>query len=435
MSEHENNKAAPHGQLREIGGHAIHPTTQMMNWGYDPASDQGSVKAPIFLASTFVFPSAEAGRDFFDYVSGRKEPPAGHKAGMVYARFNNPNVQLAEERLAVYEGAEAAVLTSSGMSAISMALLAYLEPGDVILHSQPLYGGTETLITKTLARFGIKAVGFRDGVDEASVKKAFEEAKALGPVRVIYAETPSNPTDTLVDIAMLRRLAEAEGKANGGRRPLVMVDNTLMGPLFQRPLQHGADLSLYSLTKYVGGHSDLVAGAVVGSKEQTKPVRQLRGAMGANTDPHTAWMITRSLETLELRMTRAAENARAIAELLSKSPKVEKVHYPAFFPADSKAGQVYARQCDAAGSTFAFDIKGGQEAAFRFINALKFFKNAVSLGGTESLVCNPASTTHSGVPKAVRENAGVLDTTIRLSIGIENEADLLADLAQALEAA
>jgi methionine-gamma-lyase len=385
----------------------------------------------VFLTSTFLFKTAEEGRDFFDYTSGRKEPPSGTGAGLVYSRFNHPNSEIVEDRLAVYEETESCILFSSGMSAIATAVLAYARPGDVILHSQPLYGGTETLISRTLAGFGIATVAFSDGVDPVGVRKAAAEAAAKGRVSIVLVETPSNPINSVIDIALMRAVADELGQAQG-HRPVVMCDNTLLGPIFQRPVGLGADLSLYSLTKYVGGHSDLIAGAVMGSKAVTRPIKLLRGAIGTQLDPHSCWMLGRSLETLSLRMERADANAQRVAEFLRDHAKVRKVHYLPFLGEDTPAGRVFRAQCSGAGSTFSFDIEGGEKAAFAFLNALQVFKLAVSLGGTESLASHPAAMTHSGVPVEVRERIGVLDSTIRLSIGVEHPDDLIADLAQAL---
>ncbi len=409
--------AAPRPSKTHIGNHALKPETLMLGYGYDPALSEGAVKPPVFLTSTFVFGSAEEGRDFFDYVSGRKKPPEGSAAGLVYSRFNHPNSEIVEDRLAIYEGAEACVLFASGMAAITTTILAFARPGDVILHSQPLYGGTETLLSGTMARFGIGAVGFVDG----------------GRVSLILIETPANPTNTLVDIKLLRQIADEIGTAQGFR-PILVCDNTLLGPVFQHPLAHGADVSVYSLTKYVGGHSDLIAGATLGSKAIIGPIKALRGSVGTQLDPHSCWMLGRSLETLALRMERSNANARLVAEFLRDHAKVGKVHHLAFLEDGSKAQTVFARQCSGAGSTFSFDIKGGEKEAFAFLNALEVFKLAVSLGGTESLASHPAAMTHSGVPAEVRDRIGVLDTTIRLSVGIEHPDDLIADLAQALAA-
>ncbi len=425
---------APHPPRTHIGNHPLHPETQMLNYGYDPELSEGAVKPPVFLTSTFVFNSAEDGRDFFDYVSGRKEPPEGKGAGLVYSRFNHPNSEIVEDRLAVYERAESGAVFSSGMSAIATVLLAFVRPGDAILHSQPLYGGTETLLAKTFLNFGVSAVGFADGVSEASVGAAAEEAMVKGRVSVILIETPANPTNSLVDVAMIRRVADSIGQRQG-HTPIVACDNTLLGPVFQRPIEHGADISLYSLTKYVGGHSDLIAGAALGSRALIRQVKALRGAIGTQLDPHSCWMLGRSLETLQIRMERADSNARAVADFLRQHPKVETIHYLPYSDPGSAVGRTFAAQCSGAGSTFSFDIQGGQPASFRFLNALKIFKLAVSLGGTESLASHPATMTHSGVPAEVRQRIGVLDATIRLSIGIEHPDDLIADLTLALDAA
>lgn len=428
---------APRPSKTRIGNHVLKPETLMLSYGYDPALSEGAVKPPVFLTSTFVFGSAEEGRDFFDYTAGRRQPPQGSSAGLVYSRFNHPNSEIVEDRLGVYEGAEDCLLFSSGMSAITTTILAFARPGDVILHSQPLYGGTETLLAKTMANFGIAAVGFVDGVSETAIRAAAREAQGKGRVSMILTETPANPTNTLVDIKLVRRIAEEIGTAQGaqkGFRPIVACDNTLLGPVFQHPLAHGADVSVYSLTKYVGGHSDLIAGAALGAKVCIDPIKALRGSIGTGLDPHSCWMLGRSLETLAIRMQRADANARLVAEFLRDHPKVAKVHYLGFLEPASPAQMVYARQCTGAGSTFSFDIKGGQQDAFAFLNALQIFKLAVSLGGTESLASHPAAMTHSGVPADVRARIGVLDTTIRLSVGIEHPDDLVADLTQALAA-
>src|SRR5437588_2959758 len=276
----------PFPSKTQIGNHTLHPETLMLNYGYDPHLSEGAAYPPDFLTSTFVFRTAEDGQDFFDFVSGRREPPEGMGAGLVYSRFNHPNSEIVEDRLAVYERTERCALFSSGMSAIATTILAFVRPGDVILHSQPLYGGTETLFAKTFAGLSIGAVGFADGIDEAAVRLAAEDAMRKGRVAMIFIETPANPTNGLVDIAMVRRIADMIGQAQGNR-PIVACDNTLLGPVFQRPIEHGADLSLYSLTKYIGGHSDLIAGAALGSKALMKAVKALRGANGTQLGAHS----------------------------------------------------------------------------------------------------------------------------------------------------
>jgi methionine-gamma-lyase len=262
---------------------------------------------------------------------------------------------------------------------------------------------------------------------------AAEDAMSKGRVAMIFIETPANPTNGLVDVAMIREVADTIGRVQG-HTPIVACGNTLLGPVLQRPIEHGADLSLYSLTKYIGGHSDLIAGAALGSKTLMKDVKALRGAIGTQLDPHSCWMLSRSLETLSIRMEKADANARLAADYLRDHAKVAKVHYLGHLDENSLAARLFKRQCTGAGSTFSFDIVGGQAAAFKFLNALQIFKLAVSLGGTESLASLPASMTHSGVPPDVRQKIGILESTIRLSIGIEHPSDLIADIAQALNA-
>jgi methionine-gamma-lyase len=424
---------------RKIGKHVLKPETQMMGYGYDPTLSEGSLKPPIFLTSTFVFKTAQDGKDFFDYTSGRREPGAGQASGLVYSRFNNPNLEVLEDRLALWEEGETAAVFSSGMSAISTVIWTHVRPGDVILMSQPLYGGTETLIEKTLPAFGVSAVSFTLGHDRSAVAEAADRASQRaaetgGRVCLVMVETPANPTNSLVDLALMRDISVQIGARQSGGRPPVAVDNTFLGPVFQRPLGYGADLVMYSLTKYVGGHSDLVAGGVVGSREAVGPVKKLRGALGTQLDPNTAWMIMRSMETLSLRMHKSAQNAALVANFLRDHPKIASVNYLGFLRKDDPRYEVFQRQCQSAGSTFGFAVKGGEAEAFRMLDALQVIKLAVSLGGTETLMSHPASTTHSGVPKQTRDRIGITDALIRISVGIEDADDLIADLGAALDA-
>jgi methionine-gamma-lyase len=412
----------------------LHPETQMQSAGYDPFRSEGAVKPPVFLTSTFQFRTAEDGARFFDLVSGREPLLEGESAGLAYSRFNHPNLEIVENRLALLDGSESAVVTSSGMSAISSILLAYLRPGDCMVQSALLYGGTETLISKFLAGWGVQSQVIDDGLSAQSIRTALEAAAKKGRVSVCYVETPANPTNALFDLDALRAELDAF-ESRHGYRPLSVCDNTLLGPVFQKPARHRIDLSVYSLTKYIGGHSDLVAGGVTGSQSLTAKVRATRSTLGAQLDPHSSWMITRSMETLILRMERAAQSGTLVARWLANNPfKRVQVLHPELI-ADSAYQATYRRQCSGPGSTFAFVLEGGREQAFRFINGLTLFKSAVSLGGTESLICHPASTTHSGVPADVRLAAGVSEGLIRVSVGLEHPDDLIADLSHALKRA
>ena len=413
-----------------IGGHALHPETLMLGYGYDPRLSEGAVKPPVFLTSTFTFPSADAGREFFDIAAGRTPGKNDVEGGLVYARFNHPNAQIVEDRLAVMEGAEAAAVFASGMAAIATAVLAHARPGDVVLHSRPLYGGTEGLFHKVLPSFGITVDAMADATSPAAVRDAVAQAEAKGRLAVIFLETPSNPLTSMSDVGLAAEAA-LESARRQGHRPLVMVDNTLLGPVFQTPVRLGADLSLYSLTKYVGGHSDLIAGGAVGHRAVLTPVRQLRSLLGGHLDPHSCWMVGRSLETLTLRMTKAAENARAVADWLARHPAVTAVHYPGLLAAGSREQTLYMRQCRGAGSMFSFDV-GDRARAFAALDRLRIVKLAVSLGGTESLACHPATTVHSNMAAEARARIGVTEGLIRISVGIEHIDDLIADLDQAL---
>lgn len=412
-----------------IENHKLHPETQMMSYGYDPFMSEGSVKPPVFLTSTFAFKTAEDGADFFDIVGGRKAAPKDSVGGLIYSRFNHPNLEIIEDRIALLEEGEMCNIFSSGMAAISTAFLALLKPNDVIVHSSPLYGGTETIIRKALKNWDIKSLEFKDGLDQNAIEKTLEEAAKLGHVGMLFIETPANPTNALTDFEKVKNAIDKFEKKHG-YHIVTACDNTLLGPVFQKPLLHGIDLSCYSLTKYVGGHSDLVAGAVIGKKEYMNKVRAIRNAFGSQLDPHSSWMISRSLETLFLRMKRAEESAIEITDWMKKTfPKV-KIFHPKHI--ENKAYQeTFKKQCNGYGSTFSFVIEGGRKKSFELINALRLFKSAVSLGGTESLVCHPASTTHSGIPKDLRDEFEISEGLIRLSIGLENPKDLIADLKNA----
>ncbi len=417
---------------RTVAGKPLHPETMMMGYGYDPHLSEGSLKIPVFQTSTFVFKTAQDGKDFFALNSGRAARPEA-EPGLIYSRMNNPDLEVLEDRLALWENSEAGLVFSSGMSAISTTLWTFLRPGDSVIYSAPIYGGTQGLIQKTLPQFGIHAEGFLGIGCTQRFLDAVERAKTKGRIGAIMVETPANPTNGLVDLAFCAEVADRLGQEQG-HRPPVIVDNTFLGPLWQRPLEHGCDLVVYSLTKYVGGHSDLVAGACLGSQEMIWPVRRMRTGLGTMADPHTGWLVMRSLETLKLRMTAAMKNARQVAEYLTDHPKVARVHYLGFLDKADPNYALYNRQCSSPGSTFSFEIHGGEEDAFRVLDRLEVIKLAVSLGGTETLISHPYSTTHSDLGADTLAEIGITPAMMRISVGVEHPTDLIADLEQALKA-
>jgi methionine-gamma-lyase len=421
----------PKPGVLEVGGRKLKPSTLMMGHGFDPALSEGSLKPPIFLTSTFVFESAAAGKRHFEGVTGKR--PGGAE-GLVYSRFNGPNQEILEDRLGLWEDAEDALTFSSGMSAIATLLLAFVQPGDVVVHSGPLYAATETLIGRILGRFGVSWLDFPAGATEDEIAEVMARAKAKGRVPLVYLESPANPTNVLVDVEAVRRVVDAQ--FDEGERPPIAIDNTFLGPLWAQPLRHGADLSVYSLTKYAGGHSDLVAGGITGSKELINQIRMLRNTIGTITDPNTAWMLLRSLETLELRMEKAGRNAEQVCAFLKDHAKVESVGYLGFLEegSDARQADIYRRHCTGAGSTFSLYLKGGERESFAFLDSLKIAHLAVSLGGTETLASAPAAMTHLSVPEERKQALGITDNLVRISIGVEDPDDLIADFDQALSA-
>ncbi|WP_417322733.1 cystathionine gamma-synthase family protein [Erythrobacter aureus] len=435
MSDHDidptSPRMAPKPEVTKIDGRQLKPSTLMMGYGYDPVLSEGSLKPPIFLTSTFAFPSAADGKRHFEGITGKRP---GGADGLVYSRFNAPNQEILEDRLAVWDGAEDALSFSSGMTAICVLMLAYASKGDVIVHSGPLYAASEGFVAKWMSRWGVEYVDFPAGATREEIDAVLARAKDLasqngGKVCMIYLESPGNPTNALVDVEAVKA---ARDEALDWDCPIA-IDNTFLGPLWQRPLDQGADIVCYSLTKYVGGHSDLVAGSIAGAKKWMDPVRMLRNTMGGICDPNTAWMLLRSLETVELRMNRAGENAAKVCQFLSQHPKVEGLGYLGMIK-DARQQDIYDRHCKGAGSTFSLLLKGGEAECFRFLDSLKIAKLAVSLGGTETLASHPASMTHLSVPEGRRAELGISDNLVRISIGIEDPDDLIADFEQALEA-
>jgi cystathionine beta-lyase/cystathionine gamma-synthase len=373
-----------------------------------------------------VFSSPEAAERAFALVSGREAPQEGEVAELIYSRFNHPNAEILEDQMVpLEEGADWSVVFNSGMAAIMTALLAAVKPGDAIVHTVPLYGGTQNLMHDLLEPFGIVCrpvvAGRGAELDEAILNTP--------NVRVVLMETPANPTMVMTDIKRASLTA-----ARRTEKPVLMVDNTFLGPCFQHPMTLGADIVLYSATKYLGGFSDLLAGIVLG-RDRTieKKIRAKRGQFGNILQPDECWILDGRLPTVSLRMNRQSKNAQRIAESLVKRPEIRKTYYPTLFD-DPEQIRIRLSQCDYPGAMIAIELHGGKRAAFEFLRHVKLAHNAVSLGGMETLVCHPKSTTHSGMTDDELAIAGITDGLVRISVGVEDWRDLLRDFENALDA-
>ncbi len=411
----------------------MHPESLMMTYGYKPSLSEGALKCPIFQTSTFVFNSAAEGKRFFEVAYGLSEQKEGEEMGLIYSRLNNPDLEILENRLCLWDKAEDCAVFESGMSAISTVMMEFCAPGDLLLYSRPVYGGTDHFINNFLKKLQIEAIGF---TPTDSQEEIIERIKASGKgdkLALIHIETPANPTNALIDIEMCANIKKHFSTPD--REVILSVDNTYMGPIWQHPLKHGADLVLYSATKYIGGHSDLIAGACLGSKALMARVKGLRTFLGNMAAPFTGWMLMRSLETLKVRMEQQASNAIEVANFLKNHPKVEKVYYLGFIDEQGteREKKIYHNQFLSAGAMIAFDVKGGEKEAFTFLDNLKLIKLAVSLGGTESLAEHPYTMTHTDVPFDVKNAMSITDKLVRISVGVEYHADIISDIEQALD--
>lgn len=406
------------------------PESLMMSYGYKPELSEGAVKCPIFQTSTFVFKNAEEGKSFFEVAYGKRNLKPKEEVGLIYSRINNPDLEILEDRLCLWDEAEAGAVFESGMAAISTTVLELLKPGDLLLHSEPLYGGTDHFFKHVLAKFGIHSIGFMPNQDKKEVISIIESTGMADKLAMIYVESPANPTNDLFDMKMCVELAKKYSTKD--KRVITVIDNTFLGPVFSHPIKHGFDLVLYSATKYIGGHSDVIAGAVVGSKDLMKRVRSFRSIMGTMASPNTGWLLMRSLETLKMRMTLQAQNAEKIAKWLSTHPKVEKVYYLGLLKKGNPQYKIYKQQCLSPGAMISFDVRGGEKQAFKVLNAMKLIKLAVSLGSTESLAEHPYSMTHTPVNDDLKKKMNLTEKMIRLSVGVEHYEDIIADIEQAL---
>ncbi|HEU0085453.1 MAG TPA: aminotransferase class I/II-fold pyridoxal phosphate-dependent enzyme [Candidatus Paceibacterota bacterium] len=406
------------------------PQSEAMSLGYNPFLSEGSEKVPIFLSSTYKFKSALAGEHAFALAYGLCEPEPGECTDLIYMRINHPNLQITEERLTRFEeGAEDCAIFSSGMAAITTVFSEFLKAGDMIICGGPLYGGTDHYLNKILPSLGVKVVFFDSSKTKEEIIDFVHATGESKKLAMIYVETPANPTNQLFDINELHDIAEYFSDSS---KVYLAVDNTYMGPIFQSPLPLGADLVLYSLTKYVGGHSDLVAGAVLGSKELIYRMKVRRTFIGNMSDPMTCWLLSRSIETLALRMERESKSAEIVAQYLTKHSSVEKVYYIGnLTPEDGRQYRIKEKQCKSNGAMISFTVKGGKEIAYQLLDSLKLISLAVSLGGNESLAESPYFMTHADVDKKTKESLGISPGMIRLSIGIEDPEDLISDLEKA----
>ncbi|MFW6205776.1 MAG: trans-sulfuration enzyme family protein [Gemmatimonadota bacterium] len=383
--------------------------TACIHAGPEPDPQHGAVAPPIYQTSTFAFGGPEEGAARF----------AGEDPGYIYTRLGNPTTAMLESAVMELEGGQAALATASGMAAVSTTFFALLSAGDHVVCTASVYGPTRVVLEREFSRFGVDAT-MVDTSDLDRLRSAITSRTWM-----VFVETPANPTLAVTDIERAAELAHDAGA-------VLVVDNTFMSPVLQRPFQYGADMVVHSVTKFLNGHSDVVGGMMVfRDLDLAARVRPVLHHLGGTMDPHQAWLVLRGLRTLALRVRQAQENARALAHVLADHPEVEVVRYPGL-PGHPQA-EVILRQMDGPGSLISFELKGGIEAGRRLLSAVRIPALAVSLGGVESLIQHPASMTHAGVAREDRLAAGITDGLVRLSVGCEGRDDLVADLRQALD--
>jgi cystathionine beta-lyase/cystathionine gamma-synthase len=411
---------------RDQGARANHPETEVLSRGYDPRLSVGSVRPAVFRSSTYVFSSPEAAERAFALALGKDVAAPGEDVELIYARLSHPNAEILEDQIVPLDrGASRATVFNSGMAAIGTVLLSLCRPGDAVAHTVPIYGGTHHLLNEILVPLGIQIVPVAAG-DGNSLARVIRETPNL---RAVLIETPANPTLRMTDIAAAAAAADARSD-----RPCMIVDNTFLGPVFQHPLEIGADVCVYSATKYLAGFSDMLGGVTtVRDPLLDTRFKSTRALLGNILQADECWLLESRLPTLSLRMGHQADNAIQIVEALADHPKVERIHYPMLFDEPDQR-RICERQCDHPGAVFSLEIEGGKKAAFDFLRALRITKNAVSLGGMESLACHPATTTHSEMSESELTRAGVGEGLVRVSVGIEDWRDLLRDYTEALDA-
>jgi methionine-gamma-lyase len=403
----------------------VRPTTAILTRGFDPRLSVGSARPAVFRSSTYVFSSPESAERAFSIALGKTHPMEGESVDLIYARLSHPNAEILEDQIVPLElDAASAAVFNSGMAAISTLFLAFCPPGSSFVYNTPLYGGTHHLIHQVLAPLGIRGESVPAG--DTSALRA--KIASMPDLRMIFVETPANPTLCMTDIG-----AAVEEARKRTPQPLTAVDNTFMGPAFQHPLALGADLVVYSATKFLSGFSDMLAGVILGS--DLSLIDQLRGTraiLGNILQPDECWMLNGRLCTVMLRMNRQSKSAQRIAEGLAGHPRIKHMNYPTLFE-DAEQVRIRDSQCSFPGSVFSFELRGGKRAAFEFLRRLRIAHNAVSLGGVETLACHPATTTHSELSEEQRTAAGVTDSLVRISVGIEAHQDLMHEFKHALD--
>lgn len=395
--------------------------TLILKKGYNTSLSMGSLSTPIFKSSTFCFNTAEEGARSFEIAYGLDKKKDNEDPCLIYSRVNNPNMQILEEKMSVLDNSECSLVFSSGMGAISNTCMTFLKPGDTILFNEPVYGGTEFLFNNLLPNYDINCKSFSSGIEEWELKKIIKDTENL---KMVYVETPCNPLNKLTSIK--------EIKKNINSDVILIVDNTFSGPFFLKPLLLGADLVIHSITKFIGGHNDLIAGSVSGRNDLIGKIKITRTIMGTILDSETCWLIQRSLSTLKLRMKKQCENAKILVNYLKNSKFIKNVYYPGISE-DKHQLEIYRSEYIDSGSLISFEINGGKEEAFKILNEFKIIRLAVSLGSVDTLIQHPSSMTHSDMTIEHQKSVGINESLLRCSIGIEDIRDIINDFEQSFE--
>ena len=394
--------------------------TLIFKKGYKPKLSEGSIITPIFKSSTFCFEKSSDGARSFELAYGLDQKKEGEDPCLIYTRVNNPNMEIVEEKLSVLDNAESSLIFSSGMAAISTTCLTFLNPGDSLIYSSPVYGGTDYFFKNYLPSKGVNCYEFACGSSYEEILNLGRESKNL---KLIFIETPCNP---LIKLTSLVEIEKVKKELN----VMTIIDNTFCGPYYLKPLKFGCDIVLYSVSKFIGGHSDVIAGSVSGKSELLKKIKGTRTILGSISDPDTCWLVQRSLPTLKMRMEKQCRNAKKVVKMLLMHKNVEKIFYPGY--GDEKDIETFMKEYEDSGSIISFKIKGNKDDCYKVLDNCKVFNLAVSLGSIESLIQHPSSMTHSDLLENDKLKYGITDNLIRCSIGIESSKDIIEDLDRAL---